>query len=42
MQKAGMLQTSLYPNGDYIFSITREDFFNSKNRNKFKKSRIKA
>ncbi len=26
MQKAGMVQTSLYENGDYIFSISKETF----------------
>lgn len=32
MQKAGMSQTSLYENGDYIFSIDRRTFLNSENK----------
>lgn len=32
MQKAGMLQTSLYKNGDYIFSIDRGTFLNYANK----------
>lgn len=32
MQKAGMRQTSLYENGDYIFSIDRRTFLNSENK----------
>ena len=30
MQKAGMAQNSFYENGDYIFSMDREAFLNSK------------
>lgn len=30
MQKVGMVQNSFYENGDYIFSIDREAFLNSK------------
>lgn len=30
MQKAGMIQNSFYENGDYIFSINRKVFLNSK------------
>ncbi len=30
MQKSGMVQNSFYENGDYIFSIDREAFLNSK------------
>lgn len=30
MQKAGMIQNDFYENGDYIFSIDRDSFLNSK------------
>lgn len=30
MQKAGMIQNAFYENGDYIFSIDRDTFVNSK------------